>query len=100
MSTWMAFGSILGTFWSHFRRLWAPVTKFSGPSAGLEKREKKVRKGLCNNSRPGGPLKQLEAGGWRLEAGGLEAGGSQKPEGATGHTSSAKARWRIYTLTN
>ena len=94
MSTWMAFGSILGTFWSHFRRLWAPVTKFSGRSAGLEKRQK-TRSEKVTQEFPceGGPLNNTQS--WRLEAGGLEAGGSQKPEGATGHTSSAKARWRI-----
>ena len=45
MSTWMTFGSSLGTFWSYFWRLWAPVTNFSAQSAALEKQQKKIRKG-------------------------------------------------------
>ena len=63
MSTWMAFGFILGTFWSHFWTLWAPVTNFSDGSAALEKRQQKVRKGHASSSVAGsvGPLKQLEA---------------------------------------
>ena len=37
----------------------------------------------------GGPLKTIS----KLEAGGTEA--RRQPEGGTGHTSSAEARWRI-----
>ena len=94
MSTWMALGSFGVTF-GHF---WRPVTNFSGRSGALENRSKEGPKNSCGNSCPtaGVPLKQLEAGGWRLpvEAGGLETR-KQKPERGTGHTSSAKARWRI-----
>ena len=64
MSTWMDFGSILGTFWCNFWTLWAPVTNFSARSAALEKQQTKGPEKSCENSRAKGvPLKQLEAGG-------------------------------------
>ena len=66
----MAFGVILAPFWSYFLALLQKVVIRDLKKATRKLHQNLMKKGHARTPARGGggPLKQLEAGGWKLEA--------------------------------